>query len=59
MKAFLAIVLLSYAVCVFAVSPVRPGTGNSSARLPRTSASQYPKNATSRSSTTKPAFRTR
>ncbi|CAG9802723.1 unnamed protein product [Chironomus riparius] len=59
MKAFLlAIVLLSYAISIFAVSPVRPGSA-SSARLPRTSASQYPKNITSRSTTTKPAFRTR
>ncbi|KAG5684355.1 hypothetical protein PVAND_013590 [Polypedilum vanderplanki] len=60
MKAFLlAIVVLLHIVYIFAVSPVRPGTGNTSARLPRTSASQYPKNATSRSSTTKLAFRTR
>ncbi|CRK91351.1 CLUMA_CG005024, isoform A [Clunio marinus] len=59
MKAFWAITLFYYSVCVFAITPVRPGTGNPSPRLPRTSASQYPKNATSRSSTSKPTFRTR
>lgn len=59
MRAFWAIALFYYSVCVFAITPVRPGTGNPSPRLPRTSASQYPKNATSRSSTTKPTFRTR
>lgn len=61
------LVLINFSVCVFAITPVvqRPGAGNNNnnnpdrPRLPRTSASQFPKNATSRSSTTKPTFRTR
>lgn len=61
MRAFAAIAILTYCTaCVLAVAPVRPGSGsNPSPRLPRTSASQFPKNSTSRSSTTKPTFRTR
>lgn len=61
MRASVAIAMLTYCtVCVLATAPVRPGGGtNPSPRLPRTSASQFPKNSTSRSSTTKPTFRTR
>lgn len=61
MRASVAIAMLTYCtMCVLATAPVRPGGGtNPSPRLPRTSASQFPKNSTSRSSTTKPTFRTR
>lgn len=61
MRASVAIAMLTFCtMCVLATAPVRPGGGtNPSPRLPRTSASQFPKNSTSRSSTTKPTFRTR
>ncbi|CAO1395686.1 unnamed protein product [Diamesa serratosioi] len=46
MRAFWAIAIFYCTVCVFAIAPVRPGTGNPSPRLPRTSASQLQQNGT-------------